>query len=67
MANGVGEDVFLLLPRVLLEGGASKSGLGAEALGLLAKNAYWNVQAERGGELSRIMLPIRGRPPLIWN
>ena len=43
MADGVGEDVFLLLPWVLLEGGASTSGLGAEALGLLAENAYWNM------------------------
>ena len=53
MADRVGEDVFLLLPRVLLEGGASTSGLGAEALGLLAKNAYWNMYKQKEEESSR--------------
>ena len=52
MADGVGEDVFLLLPRVLLEGGASTSGLGAEALGLLAENAYWNMYNQKEEESS---------------
>ena len=36
MANGAGGDVFLLLPRVLLEGGASMTGLRVESLGLFA-------------------------------
>ena len=36
MANGAGGDVFFLLPRVLLDRGASVDGFGAEGLSLLA-------------------------------
>jgi len=67
VADGVGGDVFLLLPQVLLEGGAFTDGLGAEGLGLLAVEYLleW-VQAEGGGELLRIMLPI-GEMPFLYK
>ena len=69
MADGGGGYVFLLLPRVLLEGGASmdglKDGLRMEVIGLLAvEHLLEQVRAEGGRELSRTMLPIGGRPPL---
>ena len=62
MANGGGGDVFFLLPRVLLEGGVFVVGLGAESLRLLAieRLLEW-VKAEGREELSRTILPIRGR------
>ena len=65
MADGAGGDVFLFLPRVLLEGGASMDGLGAKGLGLLiVERLLEQVRAEGGGELLRTMLPIGRRPPL---
>ena len=64
MADEGGGDVFLLLPRVLLEGRVSMVGLGAEGLRLHAieRLLEW-VKAEGKEELSRTMLPIGGRPP----
>ena len=56
-----GGDVFLLLPRVLLE---SMVGLGAEGLHLHAiEHLLEWVNAEGREQLSRTMLPIGGRPP----
>ena len=53
-----GGDIFLLLPRVLLERGASVDGCGAAGLGLpvVGRLLEW-VRAEGGGELSKTMLP----------
>ena len=65
MADGASGDVFLLLPRVLLEGGTSTDGLGVEGLDLFAiEHLLERVQAEGGGELLRTMPLIEGRPPL---
>ena len=51
MADGAGGDVFLLLPQVLLKGGASTTSLGAEGLGLLViERLLEQVQAEGGEE-----------------
>ena len=64
MVDKGGGDVFLLLPRVLLERGVSVDGCGVEGLGLPAvRRLLERVRAEGGGELSRTMLPMRGRPP----
>lgn len=64
MADGADGDVFLLLPQVLLEGGASTNGLGAKGLGLLVvERLLEQVRAEGGEELLRTMLPMGERPP----
>ena len=67
MANRAGRDVFLLLPWVLLEGGASRASLGAEGLGLLVVERLLERVWKGGGELTRTMFPIGGRPPPIGN
>ena len=65
MANEAGRDVFLLLPRVLLKEGASIDGCGMGDLDLATiERLLERVLAERGGELSRTMLLIGGRPSL---
>ena len=65
MVDEGGRDVFLLLPRVLLEGGAFVDGRGAAGLGLPAVGCLLErVQAEGGGEPSRTTLPMGGRLPL---
>ena len=65
MADKGGGDVFLLLPRVLLERRVSVDGGGVEGLGLPAVGRLLErVRAEGGGELSRTILPMGGRPPL---
>ena len=58
MVDAGGGDVFLLLPRVLLEGGALADdrravGIDLPAVGRLLER----VRAEGGGELSKTMLP----------
>ena len=64
MADGGGGNVFLLLLRVMLEGGASMDGRGVEGLGLPAVGCLLErVRLEGGGEPSRTILPIGGRPP----
>ena len=65
MVDGVGGYVFLLLPRVLLEGGASEGcldmgGLNWATIDLLVERAL----VEGGGVLSKTMLQMGGRPPL---
>ena len=57
-----GGDVFLFLPRVLLEGEVSVDGCGAIGLDLLVVGCLleW-VRAEGGRELSNTMLPMGGR------
>ena len=63
MVERGGKDVFLFLPRVLLEARASILGLRAEGLGLLAiERLLERVRAEEGGEPSKTMLPMGGRP-----
>ena len=64
MVDEGGGDVFLLLPRVLLEEGASVGGREVVGLDLPAVGRLleW-VQAKGGGELSKTILPIGGRPP----
>ena len=65
VADVGGGDVFLLLPRVLLEGGASADGYRVMGLDLLVvERLLERVQAEGGGELSKTILHIGGRPPL---
>ena len=65
MADVADSDVFLLLPWVLLEGGASIDGFGVGGLGLPAVERLLEpIPAEGGGELSRTILPIGGRLPL---
>ena len=50
VVDQAGGDAFLLLPRVLLEGGASKDGLGVEGIGLLAvERLLERVRVEGGG------------------
>ena len=57
-------DVFLLIPQVLLEGGASADGHGAASLDLpiVGRLLKW-VRVEGGGEHSKTTLPMGGRPP----
>ena len=65
MANEAGGDVFLLLPQVLLEGGASTDGFGVGGLGLpIVERLLEQGRAELRGELFRTILPMGGRPPL---
>jgi len=65
VANGTGGDVFLLLPWVLLKGGASTDGFGMGGLDLaVVECLVEQVLVEGGGELSRTMLPIEGRSSL---
>ena len=62
MVDARGGDIFLLLPRVLLEEGASVDGRRAVGLDLLAVGRLLErVQVEGGGELSKTMLPMGGR------
>ena len=63
MVVGSGGDVFLLLPRVLLEGGASVKGRRAADLDLLAVGRILErVRVEGGGELFKTIFPMEGRP-----
>ena len=56
-------EVFLLLPCVLLEGGASIDSHGAVNLDLLAVGrTLERVLAEGGGKFSKTILPMGGRP-----
>ena len=58
-----GRDVFLLLPRVLLEGGASVDDHKVVNLDLLAVGrALGQVRVEGGGVLLETILPMGGRP-----
>ena len=58
-----GGEVFLLLPRVLLEGRASIDGCEAMNLDLLVVGrSLERVRAEGGGEPSKTILPMGGRP-----
>ena len=60
-----GGEVFLLLPRVLLEGRASIDGCEAMNLNLLVVGCMLErVRVEGGGELSKTILPMGGRPLL---
>ena len=62
MVDTGGGDVFLLLPRVLLEGGASVDDRRAIGLGLLAVGRLLKqVHAKERGELSKTILPMGGR------
>ena len=58
-----GGDVFLLLPRVLLEGGALVDGYRVVKLNLLAVGRMlgW-VRVEGGGVFFKTILPMGGRP-----
>ena len=63
MVVDAGGDVFLLLPCVLLEGGALVDGSRTADLDLLAVGCTLEqVWAERGGELSKTISPMGGRP-----
>ena len=65
MVDGAGGDVFLLLPRVLLEGGALANSSGAMGLDLLIIGRLLEgVQVEEGGSLSKTLLLMGGRSPL---
>ena len=65
MADKGGGDVFLLLPRILLEKGVFVDGSRMEGLGLPAVgHLLERVRVEGAGELLRTMLPMGGRPPL---
>ena len=58
-----GGEVFLLLARVLLEGGASVDNRGVVSLDLLVVGrSLERVRAEGGGEPSKTILPMGGRP-----
>ena len=60
---GSGGDVFLLPPRVLLEGGASVKGRRAAELDLLVVgHTLERVRVEGGGELFKTIFPMEGRP-----
>ena len=64
MADEGGEDVFLLLPWVLLEEGAFMDGYEVVGLGLLIVGRLLErVRAEGKGEPSRTILPMGGRSP----
>jgi len=64
MVDEGGGDVFLLLSWVMLEGGASMDGRGAEGLGLPVIGCLLErVRVEGGGKALRTILPIEGRPP----
>ena len=64
MGDGAGGDVFLLLPWVLLEGGASKDCLGMGGLGWVVANLLVEWALVEGGVLLRTMLLMERRPPL---
>ena len=56
-----GGEVFLLLPRVLLEGGAFVDSRGAVNLDLLVVGrTLEQVRAEGGGKPSKTILPMGG-------
>ena len=58
MVDAGGGDVFLFLPRVLLEEEASADGHGAVGLDLLTVGCLLKrVRAKKGGKLSKTMLP----------
>ena len=60
MANEAGGDVFLLLPQVLLEGGASMDGFSVGGLDLATVERLLNrVEAEGTIEILRTMLPMK--------
>ena len=62
MADEARGDVFLLLPRVLLERGASIDGFNVGGLGLVVVNRLLEqVLTVGGGELTSIQIP----PPLL--
>ena len=64
VADERGGDIFLLLPRVLQEGGASVDGCGAASLDLPEVGRLLEqVRVKGGGEPSKTMLPMRGRTP----
>ena len=64
-SNERGGNVFLLLPQVLLEGGASTDGHGAAGLDLpMVGHLLKLVRTEGGEEPYKTMLPMEGRPPL---
>ena len=65
MVDVEGWDVFLLLPRVLLEEGASANSRRAVGLDLpvVGHLLEW-VQADEGRELFKTMLPTGGKSPL---
>ena len=50
VAEKSGGDIFLLLPQVLLEGGASMDDHGAAGLGLLAVRRLLNEYEQKGEE-----------------
>ena len=63
MVVGVEGDVFLLLPRVLLEEGALVDSRRAADLDLLAMGRILErVRVEGGGELFKTIFPMEGRP-----
>ena len=65
VADEGGGEIFLLLPWVLLEGGVSTDGHGATGLDLpVIGRLLERVRAEKGGELSKTMSLMGGRPPL---
>ena len=67
MANGARIDVFLLLPRILLEGGAFTNGFSVRGLDLAAvKHLVERVLAEGGGELSNYVAN-RGKAFLVQD
>ena len=61
MVGAGGRDFYLLLPQVLLEGGASIDGCGVAGLDLLAVGRLLEQARAKGGELSKTMLPTGGR------
>ena len=64
MVDVGGGDVFLLLPWVLLERGASSDSHGVVGLDFpTVEHLLERVRAEGGRELYKTMLPTRGRSP----
>ena len=63
MANGASGDVFLMLPRVLLQGGASTDGFGVGGLGLPARTGT----SKRRGRALKDYIANRGKASFIWD